>query len=77
MYSKFFTGMFTVSKVGRGLAMISCEITEHQRVENQDGVFGMTFKTFTCADHSYELKITDTVTNLVLQIRNLSTGNST
>ena len=68
--------MFTLSQFGRGLAMISCEITGHQRVENQDGVFTMTSDSFAFAGHSYELKITDTRVNLVLQVRNMSAGKS-
>ena len=71
--------MFTLSKFGRGLAMISCEMDPQKRTEEYDlqgysGV-GISSYIFEFSGHRYELKISDTIAKLELQVNSLSTGN--
>ena len=70
--------MFTLSKFGRGLAMITCEMDPQQRTEVYDlqgDMFGISSYIFEFSGHRYGLEISDTIAKLQLQVNSLSTGN--
>ena len=70
--------MFTLSKFGRGLAMITCEMDPQQTAEvydEQGDMIGISSYIFEFSGHRYEMEISDTIAKLQLQVNNVSTGN--